>query len=90
MQGKVELVSTKSDIQLASSTFGIPQLEAIKARAAVKMDDVVYCKGDVWVEDAITKKNRSDVGAFSLMKLSTSADPGDFTITIPQPIRNQD
>ena len=93
MQGQMELIAGKPNIALASSTFGIPQLEARKARAAETeppLEDILYCKGEVWVEDAVTKKNRCDVGTFSLMKLNTSADPKDFTITIPQPIRNQD
>ena len=90
MQGKVELVSTKTNIQLASNTFGIPKLEARQARSAAEMEDVIYCKGEVWVEDAITKMNRSEVGSFSLMKLSTPSDPKEFSITVPQPTRNQD
>ena len=90
MQGTIELVSPQSDIQLAPSTFGIPALEARKARAAVEMEDIIYCNGEVWVEDAVTKENRVDVGTFSLMKMNTFSEPGKFTITIPQPIRNQD
>lgn len=90
MQGKVELVSAKSNFQLASNTFGIPELEARQARSATELDDVIYCKGEVWVEDAVTKLNRWDVGSFSLMKLDTPSDQKEFTITIPQPIRNQD
>ena len=92
MQGQIELVSAKSDIQLAPSTFGIPALEARKAQSesSVDLEDIVHCKGDVWVEDAITKENRVDVGTFSLMKVNTFSDPGQFTITIPQRIRNQD
>lgn len=90
MQGTIQLVSPKSDIQLAPSTFGIPALEARKARAEVELEDVIYCNGDVWVEDAITKDNRVEVGTFSLMKINTHSDPGKFTITIPRPIRNQD
>ena len=90
MQGTLQLISAKSDINLAPSTFGIPDLEARKARSAVEMEDAIYCSGTVWVEDAVTRKNRSDVGTFSLMKINTSSGPRDFTITIPQPIRNQD
>ena len=92
MQGTINLVSTKSDLPLASSTFGIPALEARKAQSesAVDMEDIIHCNGEVWVEDAITKENRVDVGTFSLMKVNTFSDPGKFTITIPQPIRNQD
>ena len=90
MQGNVELVSTKTNIQLASNTFGIPELEARQARSTAEMEDVIHCRGEVWVEDAITKKNRSDVGSFSLMKLSTPSDPKEFSITVPQPTRNQD
>jgi aryl-alcohol dehydrogenase-like predicted oxidoreductase len=84
MYGQIQLVSGKLDIPLASSTFGIPQLESRKARGEYQMEDMIYCKGDVWVEDAITKKNRCDVGTFSFTKLNTSTDSRDFTITVPQ------
>jgi hypothetical protein len=90
MQGKLQKVSMESEIQLAPSTFGIPALEERQARSSAELEDVFYCNGDVWVEDAITKKNRSDVGTFSLTKLNTPTDPKEFTITIPQPVRNQD
>jgi hypothetical protein len=90
MQGKLQKISMESEVQLAPSTFGIPALEERQARSSAELEDVLYCNGDVWVEDAVTKKNRSDVGSFSLAKLNTPSDPKEFTITIPQPVRNQD
>jgi hypothetical protein len=44
----------------------------------------------VFLEDAGPKKNREDIGTFSLMKLQLPNDPSQYTITIPKPVRNQD
>lgn len=44
----------------------------------------------VWIEDAVTKRNREELGSFVLSKVRTSSDPRDFTITIPKSVRNQD
>jgi hypothetical protein len=53
-------------------------------------DTSLKCRGDVWLEDAVTKKNRKDIGTFFIKKLETSRDPRDYTITIPNPVRSQD
>ena len=42
------------------------------------------------MEDAVTKKNREQIGTFSLIKLQGLLDKGQFTITIPKPVRSQD
>ena len=90
MEGKLERVSMSSDLQMAKATFGIPALEERAARAATDMEDILYCGGMVSIEDAVTGRNRKEIGKFSLMKLNTSTDPSQFTITIPRPVRNQD
>jgi hypothetical protein len=92
MQGKLEKVSVSStDLPMASSTFGIPFLEERRAMASTnELDDLLYCSGDVWIEDSTTGLNRDDIGNFSLMKLNVPSDPSEFTITIPRPVRNQD
>jgi hypothetical protein len=79
-----------SDLPLAPSTFGIPELEARKARSTADIEDLLYCSGNVYIEDAITGQNRDEIGSFSLMKLQTPTDPSKYTITIPKPVRNQD
>jgi hypothetical protein len=53
-------------------------------------DTSLKCRGDVWLEDAVTKKNSKDIGTFFIKKLDTSKDPRDYTITIPNPVRTQD
>jgi len=55
-----------------------------------ELEDMLYCSGSVWIEDAGTKANRDDIGSFSIMKLKTPTDPSQFTITIPKNVRNQD
>jgi hypothetical protein len=90
MEGRLERISMSSDLPLASSTFGIPELEARKARSTADIEDLLYCSGNVYIEDAITGQNRDEIGSFSLMKLQTPTDPSKYTITIPKPVRNQD
>jgi hypothetical protein len=43
---------------MASSTFGIPQLEEKAAQAAEETEDLLFCGGSVWIEDAVTGKDR--------------------------------
>jgi len=92
---KRSLIPLKDLPPMASSTFGIPELEE-KAKQAEKGDndffeeEKIYCTGKVWLEDASTTKNKFDIGEFSLVKLNTPRDPSQYTITIPRPIRNQD
>ena len=43
----------------------------------------------VYMEDAVTK-NKEEIGTFSLMKLQGPLEKGQYTITIPKPVRNQD
>lgn len=58
--------------------------------AVESREEIIKCGGKVWTEDAVTKKNRKDLGSFVLTKINTSSDPRDFTITIPKSVRNQD
>lgn len=90
MEGSLEKASMSGDFALASSTFGIPALEERAARANDEIEDLLYCSGNVWIEDAISGLNRVEIGKFSLLKLNVPTHPSQFTITIPRPIRNQD
>jgi hypothetical protein len=90
MEGKLKKVSLTSDLPMASSTFGIPQLEEKAAQAAEEVEDLLFCGGSVWIEDAVTGNNREEIGKFSLQKLHTPTDPTQYTITVPKPVRNQD
>jgi hypothetical protein len=95
MQGKLERVSMSgTDLPMAPrGTFGIPALEERASRGnAVEqdMEDLVYCSGSVFMEDAVTGLNRDEIGTFTLQKLFTPTDPAQYTITIPRPVRNQD
>ncbi|CAB9500657.1 expressed unknown protein [Seminavis robusta] len=96
---KRALVSPRNNLPpMASGAFGIPALEEKQKRANDEADEElqeltrekISCSGKVWVEDAITRKNKIDIGDFSLVKLDTPRDPSQYTITIPRPIRNQD
>jgi hypothetical protein len=90
MEGKLKKVSLLSDLPMASSTFGIPQVEEKAAKAAEEVEDLLFCGGSVWIEDAVTGNNREEIGKFSLQKLHTPTDPTQYTITVPKPVRNQD
>jgi hypothetical protein len=90
LEGKLKRVSMSSDLPMATSTFGIPQLEEKAAQAAAEMEDLVFCGGSVHIEDAVTGKNREEVGKFSISKLHTPTDPSNYVITVPKPVRNQD
>jgi hypothetical protein len=90
MEGKLKRVSLKSDLPMASSTFGIPQLEEKAAQAAEETEEILFCGGNVFIEDAVTGNNREEIGKFSLQKLHTPTDPTQYTITVPRPVRNQD
>ena len=91
MEGIVNRISMNLDIPMTSKAFGIPKLEAMaKEGNKSKEKDTMHCAGDVFIEDAVTKQNRENIGTFSLMKLQGPLDTGKYTITIPKPIRNQD
>jgi hypothetical protein len=90
MEGNIRKVSMASELPMTTSTFGIPQLEQKAAEAAAEMEDLLFCRGSVWIEDAVTGENREDIGKFSLQKLNTPTDPTEYTITVPKPVRNQD
>lgn len=93
MEGRLEKISMKVAMPLTANNFGIPALEELATNSATASDvleDLLYCSGSVWIEDATTKENRDDIGKFSMMKLSTPNDPSQFTITIPNNVRNQD
>jgi hypothetical protein len=53
-------------------------------------DETLQCRGIVWIEDAVTKKNRVELGDFFIRKQMASTDPRDFVISIPGQVRNQD
>ena len=88
----MDYLSMKLDLPLASSTFGIPALEAKQQEAIAKseddLEDVLQCSGNVWLEDAVTGANKADVGEFCISKLNS--DPSQYSITIPKNTRNQD
>lgn len=95
LQGSLERVAPSSsstgEWALAPrGTFGIPELEERAARATADVEELLYCSGTVSIEDAVTGRNREDIGTFSLQKLNTPTDPSQFTITIPRNVRNQD
>jgi len=89
MIGVVNRISMKSpQAPMTSRAFGIPYLEEMAKLSSTSsdMDDIMFCAGTVFVEDAITKKNREQIGEFSLSKLQGPKKPGEYTITIPKPI----
>jgi len=90
MEGRLEKASLSSGITMPNSAFGIPELEERKSRKSSELDNLLYCNGNVWIEDAVTKANREDIGSFSLMKIDVSNNPESYTITVPKPVRNQD
>jgi hypothetical protein len=85
MEGLVLQGCTSIDLSaslLSSTAFGKKQDD--------NKEGTLQCRGSVWLEDAVTKKNRKEIGTFFLTKLETSIDPRDYTITIPNPVRSQD
>ena len=85
MEGQLEQVMPSAQ---KPGTFGIPQLEKLQERADRKASSL-YCKGEMWMEDAASGRDRSEVlGPFALQKLATPQD--NYVITIPQSVRNQD
>ena len=90
MVGAINRLGVNSDYPMASKAFGIPFLEE-KAQAATKGGEaLMYCGGEVTIEDAVTKQNKERIGSFSLMKLQGPKGRGDYTITIPKPMTGQD
>lgn len=86
MIGRVHRIGmSSSDIPMASKAFGIPHLEAMAKKTSDEDKDFMICGGEVYVEDATTKKNRERIGEFSLAKLQGPKNRGDYTITIPKP-----
>lgn len=90
MVGIISRMNMNSDYPMASKAFGIPYLEDKAKESNKGIEDLMYCGGDVTIEDAVTKKNKDQIGSFSLMKLQGPKGRGDYTITIPKPIRGQD
>ena len=90
MEGEVTRFMSGSEIPLSKSSFGIPEVEAVAQKLDNDAEDLMHCGGDVWIEDAVTGKNREPIGTFSLMKIQSPLEPGKYTITIPRPVRNQD
>ena len=89
MQGNVGYLNDHLPA-MTSNTFQIPLLEQKQASSSSDSDNALTCSGTVWLEDAVTKQNKQEIGTFSIMKLNTSKDPSDFTITIPKNVRNMD
>jgi hypothetical protein len=86
MIGRVNRIGMGStDIPMASKAFGIPHLEAMGKKSSSEDDYFMMCGGEVYVEDAITKKNRERIGEFSLTKIQGPKARSDYTITIPKP-----
>lgn len=89
MEGLVKRGS-QLGMNMASRTFGIPQVEE-KANAANKDEEMkMMCSGEAYIEDAVTKKNRIRAENFYLEKLQGGRDPDSYTITIPKTIRRLD
>jgi hypothetical protein len=89
MQGPVERISPSAGLSLASSTFQIPEIQR-KSDSSKQKDEFISCNGRVWIEDAVTRLNKEEIGSFSLKQLLNAVKPTDYTITIPRSIRNQD
>ena len=86
MIGRVNRISAGSELPVASRAFGVPHLEAMAKKAAGEdVEDFMMCGGEVYLEDAVTKKNREQIGEFCLTKIHGSKSPGEYTITIPKP-----
>lgn len=85
MIGVVNRVSMSSDVPTTSKAFGIPHLEEMaKLSSGSNLDDFMMCTGKVFIEDAVTKKNRESIGEFALTKMQGPKSRGDYTITIPK------
>jgi hypothetical protein len=86
MRGTIALPTT-SEVPLAGKTFGIPAVDN-KAKAANANDnELIDCYGSVWIEDAITRKNKNEIGEFSMTKVSDLLNPSQYSITIPKNVR---
>eukprot|EP00529_Nitzschia_sp_RCC80_P000446 CAMPEP_0113466778 /NCGR_PEP_ID=MMETSP0014_2-20120614/14456_1 /TAXON_ID=2857 /ORGANISM="Nitzschia sp." /LENGTH=870 /DNA_ID=CAMNT_0000359029 /DNA_START=1 /DNA_END=2614 /DNA_ORIENTATION=- /assembly_acc=CAM_ASM_000159 len=89
MEGIVDRAGSQSNIPMASNTFGIPQLEELaKGNEDDESLQLMLCSGEVSIEDAVTKKNRVEIGDFSLMKLKGPSKDRQYTVTVPKPTRN--
>lgn len=86
MIGNVNRMGIGSDITMASRAFGVPFLEALAKKSSGDTGDFMMCDGDVFLEDAVTSKNRERIGEFSLTKIHGPKRPSEYTITIPKPI----
>ncbi|CAJ1901897.1 unnamed protein product [Cylindrotheca closterium] len=92
MEGTIRRVSVNNELPMTSRAFGVPDLEErIQEASKSDIEDILQCDGEVFLEDAITKKNRENIGTFSISKISGIAKSRrDYTITIPRSVRNQD
>jgi hypothetical protein len=88
MEGRLELLSMKSNLPLARNTFGIPALEDRSTAEAI--DDRIVCSGSVWMEDVDSSSGRDEVGTFTMIKSLRPLDMSQITITIPRNVRNVD
>jgi len=89
MEGRV-IRGSQVGMQLASNTFGIPQVEQKARESGQNGDDKLTCSGEAWIEDAVTKKNRIRAENFYIEKLAGGKDPDNYTITIPKTLRRLD
>jgi hypothetical protein len=88
MEGRLELLSMKPALPLATNTFGIPALEELSG--AESLDDRIVCSGAVWMEDVEGSSRRDEVGTFTMIKSLPPLDMSQITITIPRNVRNVD
>jgi hypothetical protein len=91
MEGRVDRAAF-GDLSLARNTFGVPELEAVAGGGGggggakgPRLEDLLHCAGQAWIEDAVTGANRTEVGRFSITKLK-QRDPRRLTVTVPRPV----
>lgn len=89
MEGRVNRGS-QLGLQMASRTFGIPQVEEKINEANQGKDVKVICSGEAYIEDAITKKNKIRAENFYIEKVQGGRDPDDYTVIVPKTIRRLD
>jgi hypothetical protein len=86
MRGTIALPTT-SEIPLAGKTFGIPAVDNKAKAAKANENEFIDCYGSVWIEDAVTRVNKNEIGEFSMTKVSDLLLPNQFSITIPKNVR---
>mmetsp|Transcript_8845 Transcript_8845/g.21615 ORF Transcript_8845/g.21615 Transcript_8845/m.21615 type:complete len:830 (-) Transcript_8845:180-2669(-) len=89
MEGRVSR-GMQIGVNMASRTFGIPQVEERAKQGIQVKDDDMTCSGEAYIEDAVTKKNRIRAENFYIEKVQGGKDPDNYTVTIPKTIRRLD